>query len=178
MRWQLKFGIALTLLIFAIPVMAQENKEAFSKENTLTLNLCSDDTIGYKIKCNPDWFMSDEKNSVMMIIIDGEDVMVTATINKSNEKGISMGQLTPEKLRFIGQYGDEIRIDRTRVAGLDAIKVKATAKDVSQMQLLDYYIVKDKHLYSVLFAVNPKEKFAEYENLFEEMINSFEFIGH
>lgn len=169
-------SIALLLAIFTSRLQAEDNEDNVLNGNEITLNLCTDDRIGYQIKCNPDWIINDELNSVSMIIVDEQELLVTATINKSNEKGITLKQLTPERLRFIGQYGDEVKIDRVQVAGMEAIKVKATAKDVEEMQLLDYYFVKDNFLYSVLFSVNPSERFPDFEGLFEKMIKSFEII--
>ncbi len=143
---------------------------------TITLNPCSDDKLNISMKCNPDWILESHHNSIMMIILDDVDILVTVTINRSNQKGASFAQLTPDYLRFNGQYDNEMRIDKLKVDGLDALRVKAKAKDLPEMQLLDYYVVKDKYLYTILFSVNPAHRFEDFSGLFEEMIKSFEFL--
>ena len=177
MKKYLLIALAIMCLISAPNVCRADELDDVIKEKSIILNFCSDPKIGYRIKCNPDWIMSDEPNSVSIIIVDAAELQVTATISNSDEQGVSLNVLTPEKLRLMGQYGEEIRMDRVKIGGADALQVKAFAQDLPDMQLLDYYAVKDKRLYTIFFAVNPAEKFDDFKELFETMIHSFEFLA-
>ena len=167
------FGISI--LCFSHLSNADELQDII-QESSILLNVCSDPKVGYKIKCNPDWIITDEPKSVSILILDDPELLVTATISKSDQGGISLSSLTPDKLRMMGQYGPQISTENVKIGGKDAIRVKATAVGLDQMQLLDYYVVKDGYLYSIFFAVNPAERFKDFQELFDVMIQSYEFI--
>lgn len=85
-------------------------------------------------------------------------------------------QLSKERLASLGRYQDGFRTEEVSIAGTKAIKVKAFAIDDNQTRLSDYYFVRDKILYAVLFSVNPKEKWDEYQFIFQEIAQSLRFF--
>ena len=85
-------------------------------------------------------------------------------------------QLSRDKLEAMERYSQGFVVDEVEVAGVKAIKVKAFLKEDSQTRLCDYYFVRNKTLYSLMFSVTPKEQWNKYKFLFQDVVSHFEFI--
>ncbi len=149
--------------------------EEMSASSTQGLELRVDDKLGYKIKCNPDWGLKAEDNSVLFITSDEPYVVIS--INKSEDTGRSLDQLTIPVLQEIGRYAKDFQIRHTKIAGYDAVNVKGAPQGYPDTRVSDYYIIKDGYLYSLLFSVSPKEEWETHTDLFDEMLASFQFVS-
>jgi len=141
---------------------------------TVDLQVCTDDKLQVKFLCNPDWELETEDNAMLIVI--SEDPVVTLTIAKSKSPVIFLEQLTKETLAEMGQYTDGFTQETAQFAGHEAVKVQGVPKEFPEIRLLDHYVLYDLSLYSVLFSVNPKEKFDEYAALFNKIAESFTFV--
>ncbi len=164
--------ILVSVFVSVICLSLPSGKAEERKEQSITLQECTDKILGFKMYCNPNWGLETEKGSVSMIIAEGP-VSVTAMITKMEEPDLTLNDLTPVYLKATGQYQDAMKISSTHLQNYDLIHVEALALKNAQTQLSDYYIIRKPYLYGVLFSVDPKEKFADYKALFDKMIDSF-----
>jgi len=138
------------------------------------LEVCTDDKLQVKFLCNPDWELETEDNAMLIVI--SKDPVVTLTIAKAKSPVIFLEQLTKETLAEMGQYADGFTQEKAQFAGQEAVKVQGVPKEFPEIRLLDHYVLYDLILYSVLFSVNPKEKFDDYAALFNKITESFAFV--
>ena len=143
----------------------------------LPLTDCIDKNLGYKIKCSPLWDLEIAPQSIVLKIISEPDRSVTATISKSQESGLALADLTPVVLKDVYDYADAFRIGKTYVRNYPALQVLASSAKHPEIKLLDYFVVKDSHVYRISFAVSNKEQFAEFEPLFKKIIHTFRFVN-
>ena len=146
-------------------------------EKTIELNTCSDQELNFKISCYPDWGLESKPNSMMMIIESGPQDFVTVTISKSDEEVDTLSQLTRPVLQLMGQYAENFKVEETTLDERPALKVSSLAQNLPDLQLEDYYVIKNHRLYSLLFACDPKTRCPVYEELFKKMKSSFEFLN-
>ncbi|MCR4336348.1 MAG: hypothetical protein NUV91_00880, partial [Candidatus Omnitrophica bacterium] len=79
-------------------------------------------------------------------------------------------------LQRVFKYQNSFKYTRTKLNWQEAILVKAYPKNDNNTVLVDWFLVKDRHLYRLSFSVSPKDNFPKYKSLFLAMANSFEFI--
>ena len=156
------------------PSFAEENKSQ-SPIKTVALHECKDQTLGLQFLCNPDWEL--EAHDQSMLIIISSDPAVTLTISKAKSPVIFFEQLTDTALKEMGQYVDGFTKEKVQIAGENATKVMGYSIGYPEIRLLDFYFLRDFELYSILFSVNPKEKFSDYESLFISIITSIQFLN-
>ncbi len=142
----------------------------------MSLNLCSDQKLGIKILCNPDWQLVTKQHNFTMIIEEDAQESVSVTIAKSDQKAGRLSELNRSVLQFLGGYEDFFKVESFKFGSRDALKVEGGLKESPDTQSLDYYLIHDGYLYMVLFSCHPKKHFVNYKKMFEEMIASFEFI--
>ncbi len=138
------------------------------------LTYCSDKGLGVNFLCDYGWGRRRGDNFRIVIINTQPDVQLK--IVKIDVNIVSIRQLNKEKLKDIGKYRDGFVIEESKVASLDAIKVKAFSRTDPEVRLLDYYVVRDKTLYGLMFSVSPKEEWDGYKFLFEYILRNFRFI--
>ena len=107
------------------------------------------------------------------MINDNPDVRFKAV--KIDIDIVLIQQLSRERIEAIGQYKRGFVLEEVKVAGVNAVKVKAFSRFDPEERLLDYYFVHDKTLYSLMFSVNPKDRWDDYKFLIEDVVNSFGF---
>src|SRR5436190_279079 len=151
MRLRVFVGVVFLFLggVLCSALRADEVK-AKAPEETVYLNMCSELKLGFKIKCNPDWQLETRDQSLMMIIKAGPAEFVTLTISRSKDKVKGLSELTRSVLQFLGQYEDFFKINQSTVGLQPAYVIKARAKDHPDIQLYDFYVVKNQYLYSIL----------------------------
>jgi len=138
------------------------------------LNDCWDDGLGVIFLCDYIWEKK-ETNANAMFFVVNSDPSVTFKMIKINADILFVRQLNRDKLKSIGQYNDGFMTEEAEVAGFKAIKVKAFARDDHDTRLLDYYFVRNKNLYAVMFLVTPKEKWDNYKFVFQKIVSSLKF---
>lgn len=165
------------ILVFSIPMSSATNETSPNQEinSLISLQLCTDERLQVKFLCNLGWEIQTGKNALFMVI--SQDPAVTFTIVRSDSEVIFLKQLTRDVLQEMGQYKDWFKTEYVKLANESAIKVEAFSKDFPEMQLMDYYLIHDLGLYSILFSVSPKERFADFKVLIEKIAQSLVFIG-
>ena len=149
------------------------NKETTISE-TVQLHECQDERIGIKFFCHPDWELETQED-VLFIIINQEPA-VTLTIAKSDDEIMFMEQLTNEVLQTMGQYGVGFTTQMLKISGQEAIQVDGYSEEYPEIRVRDYYLTYNMKLYSILFSVNPRDKWMDYQELFEQIIKSVQII--
>ncbi len=168
--------ILLYEFILGFLIQATVVKAEPPAEKTVQLNLCSDQKLGFKMKCNPDWKLQAQNDNMFIILSESPNEVVTATISKSKNEVKNISELTRSVLQEIGQYENFFTITKTTVGTQPALKVEAKSKEFPEIQLYDFYVVRNNHLYSILFSCKPESRFTAYKPLFIKIIESFEFI--
>ena len=140
----------------------------------IPLHECTDDRMAVKFLCNPDWKLETKENTLFIII--EETPSVTLTIARSDSPVIFLKQLTKPVLQEMGQYEKDFQTQDVKLNNSDALMVSGYSKDHPDLRLLDYYLIHDVQLYSILFAVAPKERWDDYEELIKKIVGSIEFL--
>jgi hypothetical protein len=141
------------------------------------LTVCEEKDLGVKILCGAKWTTTKQFQKIVFEIRIEEEGGVTATIEKSRESGLFWEDLTPSALQYVYDYADHFKYTQLMLGLQKAVCIIGHPRSNSDTQLLDYFLLKEKNLYRVSFAVTPQTDFQEYEPLFENMIVSFEFLS-
>jgi hypothetical protein len=104
------------------------------------------------------------------------DPLIYFKIVKMNTEARTIQQLSRDRLEAIGQYQEGFQTEEAWVAGEQAVKVKAFARDDPDTRLLDYYFAHGNTRYGVMFSVKPKDRWEDYHSTFQEMVNVMHFI--
>ena len=168
------------LIFFLLAVLGVCAEISFSVEGIsmvegVELHTCRDDQFGVRFSCNPDWEIEIHEGSVLLII--SKDPAVTMTIAQTATPLVFISQINKKFLQEMGHYSDGFETEQVRLANQDAIKVKAFSREFSEVRLLDYYVLRGKVLYSILFSVNPKDEWDHYKFLIKRITDSFAFIN-
>ena len=181
---------ALALFVLAILSFVRSDKiftsfkgnelkeEGISKQKKtvlpgFSLKQCRDNELGIGFLCEFGWQQRKVDHALIITIHTDPDVKMKVLMIPIDIKYIQ--QLSHERLSALGKYKEGFVIEETQVAGLNAIKIKAFAKEDPNIRLSDYYFVRNESLYSVLFSINPKDAWDEYKFLFQEIIDSLAF---
>ena len=84
--------------------------------------------------------------------------------------------MPPEAIQEMGQYAPGFKSEVIKMAGQEAIRVEGVFKNSPETKVLDFYILHDLNLYSLLFSVDPQSSWEVYEPLIMKIVNSFEFV--
>ena len=169
-----------SVILFCCAVLLVRTEILLSAETTpqatdaLLLHTCRDDQFGVKFLCDTNWELEIHDDAVLLII--SSDPAVTMTVAKTATPLTYLSQMNIKFLEDMGNYSDGFQTEQTRLAGHDAVKVKAFSREFPEVRVLDYYILRDKNLYSVLFSVNPKEEWERYKFFIKQIVDSFSFI--
>lgn len=165
-----------SLIVFCVMFLSQMDVLAEGKFDPSTDNLviCKDDALGVKFLCDPNWKMRSEDGAVFIILSSDPDV--TLIIAKLPSPFHYLEQLSDETLAGMQHYADGFKVEKVSISGRLALKVKAFSKIIPENRLLDYYLVQDDAVYSLLFSVNPKEKIDDYKFTFQAVAESFSLV--
>ena len=172
--WVLIFAAFRVSVSVAEEPVQETVKKADIPQKAVELSPCRDGRLGVKFLCDPDWELQTEEETMLIVI--SSDPAVTVTVARSKAPVVFVEQLTKESLKQMGQYADGFMTENVQFAKQKAVKVEGFAEAYPEIRLLDYYVVNDFKLFSVLFSVNPKEKWADYRPLIEKVVESFEFL--
>ncbi len=166
----------LPTIIFTMVLLNTSVTPTIAGLSDAQLDTCVDDRLGIKFRCNPEWPIITDNESLLISIKETTTDVVSLTVGRSAEQGINFADLTRSTLREIGQYADFFSIEDIMIGQEKAIRVKAEATAAPDAKLMDYYLIHEGQLYSFMFLVSPKEQFRNYEMLFERIMDGFEFL--
>lgn len=171
------------LLIFLIGVIATLASDIDANEPQIdpkwskyNLTSCIDVNLGYKITCSPFWDLDTKPDGISLVLNDTPGQTVSVKISKWKETGVRMEDLTGPTLQYVFDYADFFIMGKTKIGDKPAVWVKAHHYDHPNTQLLDYFLINQTLLYRISFSVNTKEKFLNYEPLFDKLIESVDFF--
>lgn len=136
---------------------------------------CQDERMGVEFLCDPDWIMEENEDGTAIILISSEPE-VTLTLIKEDSAVITLKDLTWPVLQEMGQYQDEAAFNYVTVTNREAVNVEAIALADDEIRLSDFYVTRDGVLYSFLFAVKPKEVFAQFVPTIFNIVSSITFL--
>jgi len=149
-----------------------EERILADKENLVT---CYVRSCGLKFLCNPNWHMKIiDENSTLITI--SQEPYVTLAISRIDADVKYLGQLSNEFFEGKNLYLDNFRKDYADFAGTNAIELKAFSLMEPDMRYLGYFYFNEKKLYSVFFAIYPKDYWDKYQFLIREVRQSFQII--
>ena len=142
-----------------------------SSELGIKLFRCGDELLRLGYLCDFSWPVQRRHNGLLITIEDQPQVLFKIL---KVDVGIQyIEQLSRDRIEAIGQYQSGFVTEEGRVAGIETIKVKAYAKGDPETRLLDYYFVKNDHLYGLFFSVKPKELWEKYQFVFQDILSGF-----
>ncbi len=153
---------------------AQEST-APSASHLPRLTTCTDKNLGFQIKCSPHWQREISPESLMLVVKGRPRHIVTVTITKFAQGQYLWEDLSPKNLQANFHYEPDFKIGPSRVGGQKAVIVIANPIHYPNVQILDYFVIKNKALYRISFSVNTRNRFEEYKDLFAVLIRSFTF---
>ncbi|MDD3375215.1 MAG: hypothetical protein PHY73_05785 [Candidatus Omnitrophica bacterium] len=163
------FFLLIFLFCFTLISFAAED---VSPSHDSDLEMCYDEVLDLRFSCESDWIYQAQGETIFLVI--SEDPAVTLTLTRSESWIKFLNQLDRKVLQEIGHYSDGFATEECMVASQKAVKVKAFSQEYEDIRLLDYYFMNDGYLYSVLFSVDPKERWDDYKFLIQDVVNSFE----
>ncbi len=172
--FNLTFWVVLFIPGAALGTASPENPATTA--TSIDLIECGDKKLEFKILCNPRWPTQRNTQSLKLIIDAAAQAEVAVTIYKSEEVGLAFSDLTPTALKRVFEYSDEFKYARTFVNGQKAVRVEAQPQGQPGTYLLDYFFIRDSHLYRISYAASNSGQFRKYLPLFAKMMRSFEFI--
>ncbi len=165
----------LPATILAAPETQADHPTNVAKELPAFIT-CTDKNLGFKIKCSPKWGQEIQKHSLIFILKDKPYNVATLSITRFPNSDTKLDDLTPSRLQKSFHYAQNFRFGPSKVADEKALVVVATLQQFPNVQILDYFVMKKKDLYRISFTVHTKNRYAEYKDLFGEIVRSFQFI--
>lgn len=165
------FGVFLIVAAFAKTVWAVDS---LGDHQYLGLHECRDEALGIGLYCHPDWDLSSEPNSLLLVV--SREPYVTLTISRSQEPVFLLTELTDPALRHIGGYAEDFLVSDVVFAGRPAREVIGVSEFDPQTGFLDYYVNYKGLLYHVQFAVKPKAVWPQVEDLILKVRDSLTFM--
>ncbi|VAX36813.1 hypothetical protein MNBD_UNCLBAC01-1317 [hydrothermal vent metagenome] len=135
-------------------------------------NSCINKTFGVTFICNPEWEIKTHNNSIIVTISNSPDV--TFIIEKLPSRLGFLSQLNKYILEKMHRYAKGFDTEHLRMANRETLKVKAFAKNNTEIRLSEYYLIDHLNLYRLRFAV-PKKNWAEYKFMIKRITDSFDF---
>lgn len=160
----------------AAKTVGQPNGFKTTSEDERITHYCQDAKLGIQFLCDPDWILEEHEDGTLFLLISSEPE-VSLTLIKEDSEIITLKDLTWPLLQEMGQYQDNFSMDYITIAGREAMNVEAISLVDEEMRLSDFYVTKDGALYSMLFAVKPKEHFTQFVPMIFNIVNSFEFLN-
>lgn len=164
-------AIFLALWLFPGRALAEN-----AQTTSIDLIECGDKKMEFKILCNPRWPTRRNTQSLKLIVDASVDAEVSVTVSKSEEVGLAFSDLTPVALKRVFEYTDGFKYAKTFVSWKKAVRVEAQPQGMPETYLLDYFFIRDSHLYRVSYSAQSAGQFRKYLPLFAKMMRSFDFI--
>jgi hypothetical protein len=157
------------------PPLVSENKGAAAGRLSQNWKTCYVERCGISFSCSMDWKIRIiDENSTLITISD--EPYVTLAISRVNAKVRLIEQLSDDFIESTGLYMTNFKKDWVKLAGKDAVELKAFSRFQPDMRYLGYFFIHDSNLTSVFFAVYPKRKWEEYQPIIKRIKDSFQRI--
>jgi hypothetical protein len=147
-----------------------------NKDQPSPLTACIDKNLGFKIKCDPNWPRNVQAEGLQFLLANRPLDVATLSITRYPGLKWTLQDLTPTVLRLKFHYTKDLRIGQTKVGGNKAIAVHSQPLGYPEVQMTDYFLIRDDDLYRVSFTASARLRQKEHEPLFAELIRSFEFV--
>ncbi|OGW96992.1 MAG: hypothetical protein A2Z81_06340 [Omnitrophica WOR_2 bacterium GWA2_45_18] len=135
--------------------------------------VCRDTQLGVTFSCDKDWTILPTDNAFFVII--SLEPEVSLIVSKTQSRIVSLEQLTRKMLEDMDRYAEGFQMERLRLAGRDAVLVKAYAKGLPEVRLQDYFFLNEGNLYSVFVLVKPADQWEAYKFILKKVVDSFNF---
>jgi len=162
----------LCILFFAFPVMAFANDGQDSRAQE-SLSPCSYEQFNITFLCDPKWPVHEEDGIAVYTIAVSPGVSLSITRVSDELKYLE--QVNKEDLALTDQYADGFVLQDVMLKDKKAKMVMGFSKADPDVRYLDYYLLNNGTLYSVLFAVGPKEEWDSYKFLIKTIAESIDF---
>ncbi len=155
---------------------ASAREESQEQVKTIELYECEDAKLGIRFYCDPDWELETDEGVIFVVMT--REPLATLTVAASDSPVLFDQQVNRPVIKEIGQYADGFTVERgVSFAGKDAVLAKGVAGDRPDTRLHDFYVLHDLRLYTVMFAVRPKEQWEQVRPLMEKIVESFRFVN-
>ena len=175
--------IVLILLagLWGTPVWAKKAKPpvettSLSEMPIPPLTSCIDKNLGFAVKCSPRWQRDVRPDTLLFVLQAQPRHIVTLSVSRVDGFKGNLQDLTPVQLQDRFDYEKNFQMGASRIGGEKAIVIIGQPRNFPHVQLLDYLVLKKKVLYRISFSVNTKNRFDDYQKLFQELIRSFSFL--
>jgi hypothetical protein len=111
-----------------------------------------------------------------LLIVISESPSVTLTITRVPTHLRYLDQINNLILEEMDLYQPGFRTERIKLSENSAVKIKAFSARQPDTRVSDYLILHDGNLYGLLFAVQPKDNWDEYQHLIDKVVSSFQFL--
>jgi len=145
----------------------------FPAESQKDLATCLYEPFNVTFLCDTKWESLEDTNLVIYRV--SSSPAVSLTITKVSDTFKYLEQINKSDLILTEQYADNFVLQDTVIKGQKVKQVSGFAKASPNIRYLDYYMVNNGSLYSVLFAVDPKESWDNYKFLVKTIADSVEF---
>jgi len=134
---------------------------------------CSYGPFNVAFLCDPKWQVHEDEDLVVYSIASSPAVSLSITKVSDNLKSIE--QVNKADLALTGQYADGFVLQDDTLGNKRVKMVMGFSRASVEIRYLDYYILNEGKLYSLLFAVDPKEAWDSYKFLIKAIAQSFDF---
>jgi len=140
------------------------------------LKIVENHMLGVRFSGNFGWQVDEVKDKMALYHIK-DNPKIEFMIFRFGIDLILVEQLSRYRLENMAKYADNFAMEMTEVAGKKALKIKAYKKDDPDTRLLDYYFLRwENNLFALMFSVKPKSEWENYQYLFQDIVDSFEFM--
>lgn len=135
---------------------------------------CDCSAHGLRLKCAPEWTARLEGDYVRLRISTDPSVELQLTHRPHRiSTGIHFGWA---ELRALNRYHGWFDMAQTHECGRKILQARGYVNDSPRGRAFDYYLADWEGLYSAQFTVFRAVDFTDYRPLFEEIIDSVEFV--
>ena len=138
------------------------------------LTHCDEDSFGVRFLCDPKWLKEVSDEAILVVISSHPEV--TLIIARMPSRFAYIEQISTEDLLDLKQYREGFQRERVTLGGYEAIMVKAMSTEAPTKRILDYFLIKDGTLYTILCSVSPREEWDNYKFLFKTITDNIQFI--
>lgn len=136
--------------------------------------ICASEEQGLRLACDPLWKIQTKGRELLIKLSSDPRIELRARqADYHPSKGIQFGWA---ELRALGRYQGWFDIEQFPDCGRKIVVVKGFPVEDPRARAFDYYLVDWERIYSVQFTVSRAVKFEDFRPLFEEIIDSVEFV--
>lgn len=137
-------------------------------------SVCTDEESGLRMACGPDW-QARPVDGGLQFRISAEPPIDMQTSYRAHQRrtGIRFGWA---ELQALHRYAGWFDMAQRHECGRKIVQAKGYLAAAPRARAFDYYLADWEGLYAVQFTVEKTVEFDRYRGLFEEIIDSVEFV--